>query len=817
MKQQKKLEEQQQKEQAKLQQQQQQQKDRPEQQQQPQEAAIPFIYSSFVTTATAKQFLQDSFVDDVTPASSSSSPVDTVVKPGRENTISKVAGRITAVREMGKIIFFTIKNDNDMLQITYSANEEKGVTKQHIKDLAKKAKAGDIIGVEGVPGVTKKGEPSLFASSIQVLSKYAAIQEANCPSLTGYVKPSDPDILYRYRFLDLMCDSESQKVFRTRAKVLQSLRKFLDDRNFIEVETPVFHTVPSGAAARPFRTYHESNKSDLFLRVAPELYLKQCVVGGLERVYEVGRVFRNEDTDKSHNPEFTSCEFYQAYTTYRELIPMTEQMIRSICFDALGKYTITVSIKVKEHETNLNLTKEEKELIKEAIAEEKEESTSTTTTSTDEKQQEPKQEQENNNNNNKQQKKQEPKFELREIDLSKPFRIVDIIPELESHLGLKFPTPISSLDNEEGAAFLKELLVLHQIKFPTPASPAKLFDKLIDHFITDHVVDPTFVIGHPTFMSPLAKEDAANPGVSERFELFINGMEICNSYSELNDPVEQKHRFEQQLKQRVYFNDDEAQCVDETFLKALQSGLPPTAGWGMGIDRLVMLLCGCSAIRDVILFPLLRQAADSQDAKRKRGAASFFGFDPFMTKFILNSLEAEFLKRGGNQGANLVRTVHQAVDSIVCDQTQQRPKNTLDCCFFEKAAAVAAATVAEVAGLKIGNNNNIIINENDNNNNNNSKIEQEVAAATEEEGKNTTKKDDRHQNKIVQRSANKNDKICDPSKTPNAECGLMALLLLGGLRDGHYHIQQKSEQFLLDIGFQALCDPAVASNWWWKK
>jgi hypothetical protein len=251
-------------------------------------------------------------------------------------------------------------------------------------------------------------------------------------------------------------------------------------------------------------------------------------------------------------------------------------------------------------------------------------------------------------------------------------------------------------------------------------------------------------------------------------------MEICNSYTELNDPVEQKHRFEQQLKQRVFFNDDEAQCVDETFLKALQSGLPPTAGWGMGIDRLVMLLCGCTTIRDVVLFPLLRQAADSQDAKRKRDAASFFGFDPFMTKFILNSLEAEFLKRGGDHGANLVRNVHRAVDTICGGEASQQQRQSVHKkvdCFFEKAAAVVQnINLANNSTNEIGKVNNI-----------NSALQQK----------------------------------CDQDS--KNECGLLALVLLGGLRDGQYHIQQKSEQFLLDVAFQALCDPAVASNWWWRK
>lgn len=721
----------------------------------------------------------------------------------------KVGGRVTAVRDMGKILFLTIKNDGESLQVLYSASDQTGVTKERIKDIAKHVKAGDIVGVTGCPVVTKRGEPSISATEVQVLAKYAAIQETNCPSLTGYVKPSDPDILFRYRFIDLMCNSESQKVFRTRAKVLGSLRSFLDNRGFVEVETPVFHTVPSGAAARPFRTFHECNDADLFLRVAPELYLKQLVVGGMDKVYEIGRVFRNEDSDKSHNPEFTSCEFYQAFATYRELMPMTEDLIRFICKEALGKSEITVLLKKKKSvvsagatEGGAVLTKEEENLISEALAEEKQSQqsqqaqqtqTSASTpveggTNTDNKNANT-----NPNMNNKperveerhsrhqNQSHSEHDFVPRVIDLSKPFRVVDIIPELESHLGLQLPRPVSQLDSEEGAQFLLNLLKMHDIRLPQPQSPAKLFDKLIDHFITDHAIDPTFVIGHPTFMSPLAKEDPSNPGVSERFELFINGMEICNSYSELNDPVEQKHRFEQQLKQRVFFNDAEAQCVDETFLKALQTGLPPTAGWGMGIDRLVMLLCGCANIREVILFPLLRDSADSRDSKRKREAASFFGFDPFMTKFILNSLEAEFMKRGGVQGVNLVRNVHRAVDSIIAcaaGESNVSAKAKSDC-FFEKAAAVAAAAVgSDVFGASV------------------------VGADSSKD--------------IVER-AGFSDKLCKKGDKPNAECGLMALLLLDGLRDGHYHVKTKSEQLLLDVALKALCDPTVASHWWWGR
>ncbi|EPY37778.1 lysyl-tRNA synthetase, class II [Angomonas deanei] len=383
----------------------------------------------------------------------------------------------------------------------------------------------------------------------------------------------------------MMSNEDVRKRFHTRHKMIKALRHYLDEKDFIEVETPILNSVASGANARPFVTHHNANNADLFLRVAPELYLKQCVVGGLNRVYEIGKVFRNEGADRSHNPEFTSCEFYAAYHTYEDLIPMTEDILRCMATESIGTSTITVQSCVTG--------------------------------------------------------------EMEEIDLQQPFRRVNAYEEVQRVSGVELPEP-SQLCTPRGMAYMSAIMLQHNIPLPSVRTASKMFDKLIDYFITDRVVQPTFVMNHPVFMSPLAKESSEFPGLSERFELFINGMEYCNAYSELNDPQEQFYRFEQQLLDKRV-GDDEAMALDETFLKALQVGLPPTAGWGMGIDRVSMLLNRSTSIRDEIIFPLLRQDADSHDAKRRRKTASFFGFNHQMTMFCLSQLEEDMIKRGASQ------------------------------------------------------------------------------------------------------------------------------------------------------------------------
>ncbi|KAG5498524.1 hypothetical protein JKF63_02810 [Porcisia hertigi] len=491
----------------------------------------------------------------------------------------RVGGRVVSIRDMGRILFITIRSGETQLQVLRQVSES--LTKADLRSFADTLHTGDILGAIGVPGRTAKGELSLYAAEAFVLAPYVCTDQAMCPDLKGYVPLTDIDVKYRYRFVDMMSNPSVLQHFRKRHAITRALRNFLDARSFIEVETPVLHSVASGANAKPFVTHHNANDTDLFLRVAPELHLKQCIVGGMDRVYEIGRVFRNEDADRSHNPEFTTCEFYAAYHTHEDLMTMTEEILRHLALAANGTTKITVISCV----------------TKEPV----------------------------------------------EIDLAQPFRRVNAYDSVQKEAGVELPPPME-LSTPRGMAYMSAIMLRYNIPLPSVRTAAKMFDKLIDYFITDRVVEPTFVTDHPLFMSPLAMEQRGRPGLSARFELFINGVEYCNAYSELNDPQEQYYRFQEQLLDKQT-GDDEAMALDETFLKALQVGLPPTAGWGMGIDRVVMLLNGSTTIRDSILFPLLRHDATSHDAKRRCKTASFFGFNHNMTLFCLSALEEEMRKR----------------------------------------------------------------------------------------------------------------------------------------------------------------------------
>ncbi|GET90597.1 lysyl-tRNA synthetase, putative [Leishmania tarentolae] len=518
----------------------------------------------------------------------------------------RVGGRVVSIRDMGSILFITIRSGEAQLQVLRQVNES--FSKADLRAFANTLHTGDILGATGVPGRTVKGELSLYATEASILVPYVCTDQALCPDLKGFVPLTDTGIKYRYRFVDMMTNREVVQHFRKRHAITRALRNFLDARSFIEVETPVLHSVASGANAKPFVTHHNANNADLFLRVAPELYLKQCVVGGMERVYEIGRVFRNEDADRSHNPEFTTCEFYAAYHTYEDLMRMTEEILRHLALAANG----TTKISVTSCTANESV----------------------------------------------------------EIDLAQPFRRVNAYDAVQEAAGVDLPPP-TELNTPRGLAYMSAIMLRYNIPLPSVRTAAKMFDKLIDYFITDRVVEPTFVTDHPIFMSPLAMEQRARPGLSARFELFINGTEYCNAYSELNDPQEQYYRFQQQLLDRQT-GDDEAMALDETFLKALQVGLPPTAGWGMGIDRVAMLLNGSSNIREEILFPLLRHDATSHDAKRRCKSASFFGFNHNMTLFCLNALEEEMLKRAApTESLVKIRQLRQCLATM-----QQRDMET---------------------------------------------------------------------------------------------------------------------------------------------
>lgn len=435
-----------------------------------------------------------------------------------------VAGRIMSKRSMGKASFFDIADASGKIQIYIKLNAIGEETYEQFK----KWDIGDIVGVNGEVFRTKHGEISIRATKAVLLSKSLLPLPEKFHGLTN------TDLRYRQRYVDLIVNPEVRDVFVKRSLIIRELRTFLDSKGYLEVETPVLHNIAGGAAARPFITHHNSLNIDMYLRIALELHLKRLIVGGFDKVYEIGRVFRNEGMDTKHNPEFTMLEFYQAYSNYEDVMNLTEEMLRYVAQKVLGTTTVV--------------------------------------------------------------------YGDQEIDLGKPFARISMVEAVKKYTGVDFDA-IQTL--EEARAAAKE----HHIQYEERHLKGDILNLFFDEFVEDKLIQPTFLTGHPVEISPLSKRDAAHPGYTERFELFITGREFANAFSELNDPIDQKARFEHQLELKAQ-GDEEATDMDNDFITALEYGLPPTGGFGMGVDRLVMLLTNQPSIRDVLLFPTMKPTAE---------------------------------------------------------------------------------------------------------------------------------------------------------------------------------------------------------------
>ncbi len=449
-----------------------------------------------------------------------------------ENKNNTVVGRIKFLRHMGKAAFAKIEDEHGLLQIYFS---RESIGDEWFDEAKKLVEVGDIISVTGFPFVTKTGELSLHVKALEVATKSIV------PLPEKFHGLQDKELRYRKRYLDMIMNADVRKTFKIRSKIVSEIRHFFEERDFLEVETPMMHPIAGGANAKPFVTHHNALGVDRYLRIAPELYLKRLVVGGFEAVFEINRNFRNEGMDQTHNPEFTMIEFYWAYHNYHDLMHLTEEM-----FDVLLK--------------KLKLPRKL------------------------------------------------PYGEM-EIDFSKPFRKIAFRAALSEIGGV----PDAILDDR-----LQIIKYITDKGFSVEAnlSLGKLYEELFDLFVEEKLINPTFIIDYPIEISPLARRSEENPNIAERFELFIAGREIANGFNELNDPLDQYERFAKQL-QAKNAGDDEAHEMDEDYVQALGYGLPPTAGQGLGIDRLTMLLTNELSIKDVILFPAMKPLNDTDEQTQK--------------------------------------------------------------------------------------------------------------------------------------------------------------------------------------------------------
>ncbi len=441
-----------------------------------------------------------------------------------ENKTVSLAGRIMTWRDMGKASFVDLHDTKGKIQIYIKIDL---VGEENYKQFGK-WDIGDIIGVEGVVFRTRRGEISIQAKEIKLLSK------SLLPLPDKWHGLKDMDMRYRQRYLDLITSPEVKDTFIKRSAVIKELRRFLDDRGYLEVETPVLNSIAGGATARPFNTHHNALDIPMYLRIALELHLKRLIVGGLDKVYEIGRVFRNEGISIRHNPEFTMLELYEAFIDYNSIMEMTEEMFRAVSHKIHGTGKIS--------------------------------------------------------------------YNGTELDFDSPFKRITMLDSIKEASGVDFAN-ITTL--EEAVAVAKE----HHIEVEKHHNRGNVMELFFEKYVEPNIVDPTFVMGHPVEISPFAKKDPSNPTVTERFELFIMGREYANAFSELNDPIDQRERFEAQLEQKNK-GDQEAGEIDEDFINALEYAMPPTGGLGVGVDRLVMLMTDSYSIRDVLLFPTMKPIHD---------------------------------------------------------------------------------------------------------------------------------------------------------------------------------------------------------------
>jgi len=440
-----------------------------------------------------------------------------------EGKIVKIAGRLMSKRGQGKVIFADIHDKEGKLQLFIKLD---AVGEDNLKAF-KTYDLGDWVSAEGEVFKTKAGEISVKVNDFKLICKSLK------PLPEKWHGLKDPDLRYRQRELDLITNPEVRETFIKRSKIISGIRMFLDERGYLEVDTPMLQTSAGGAAARPFITHHNALDIDMYLRIATELHLKRCIVGGFEKVYDMGRIFRNEGMSVKHNPEFTTIELYEAYADYNDMMEITENMIASVCEKVNGSTKVT--------------------------------------------------------------------YQGTEIDFKPPWRRITMVDAVKEYANVDYNSIAS---DEEAQSIAKE----RKLEFKKPlntVTKGEVLNALYEEYCEEKLIQPTFVIDYPVENSPLTKKKRGNEAFTERFEGFVFGREICNAYSELNDPIVQRERFEQQAKERD-LGDDEAYMIDEEFMSALETGMPPTGGLGIGIDRLIMFLTDSASIRDVILFPTMK-------------------------------------------------------------------------------------------------------------------------------------------------------------------------------------------------------------------